>query len=154
MQCVFVDTHTKNTAPAKYLPLTEFLRRQSGTAVRMSFVEIERVIGARLPRSATTHRAWWSNNPENNVMTKAWREAGFESEDVDMKGQQVTFRRVRSGRSRDAGVPAVVTPGERHPLIGWMKGTLTIPEGVDLTQPADPDWGDAAYGDRARAERK
>jgi hypothetical protein len=35
-----------------------------------------------------------------------------------------------------------------------MKGTLTIPEGVDLTQPADPDWGDAAYGDRPRAERK
>jgi hypothetical protein len=30
----------------------------------------------------------------------------------------------------------------RHPLIGWMKGTFTIPEGVDLTEPACPEWAD------------
>jgi hypothetical protein len=29
-----------------------------------------------------------------------------------------------------------------HPLIGWMKGTFTIPEGVDLTEPACPEWPD------------
>jgi hypothetical protein len=32
--------------------------------------------------------------------------------------------------------------GTRHPLIGWMKGTVTIPEGVDLTEPACPEWAD------------
>jgi hypothetical protein len=121
----------------------------------MSFDEIERVIGAKLPRSATQHRAWWSNNPENNVMTKAWKDAGFESEDVDMKGLRVTFRRVGSEASRGIGAPSVeVTTENRHPLIGWMKGTLTIAAGVDLTQPADPEWGEAAYGDRTWADRK
>ena len=144
-----------HTVVYKYEPLTELLRRQSSAVVRMSFDEIERVIGAKLPPSATLHRAWWSNNAQNNVMTRAWKDAGFESEDVDMKGRRVAFRRVRSEASRDAGAPSVdVLTQERHPLIGWMKGTLTIAEGVDLTQPADPEWGEAAYGDRTSADRK
>jgi hypothetical protein len=147
-----MQTHT---TPRKYEPLTEFLRRQPGSVVRMSFDEIERVIGAKLPPSATHHRAWWSNNGENNVMTKAWKDAGFESEDVDMKGRRVAFRRMPSEASRDIGAPSVdATTEDRHPLIGWMKGTLTITDGVDLTQPADPEWGETAYGDGTRAGRK
>ena len=146
-------THTTHAGTHKYEPLTNFLRRQSRAVVRMSFDEIERVIGAKLPPSATRHRAWWSNNAQNNVMTKAWKDAGFESEDVDMKGRRVIFRRVRSEASRVA--PSVdVRTKDRHPLIGWMKGTLTIAEGVDLTRPADPEWGDVAYGDRTRADGK
>jgi hypothetical protein len=121
----------------------------------MAFDDIERVIGAKLPPSASHHRAWWSNNAQNNVMTKAWRDAGFESEDVDMKRRRVTFRRVRSNASRHTGAPSVdVKTKDRHPLIGWMKGTLTVAEGVDLTQPADPEWGEAAYGDRTRVDRR
>lgn len=152
---MLVTTHTQHTVAHKYEPLTEFLRRQSRAVVRMSFDEIERVIGAKLPPSATRHRAWWSNNAQNNVMTRAWRDAGFESEDVDMKGRRVAFRRVRAEPSRETGAPFVdrVTEG-RHPLIGWMKGTLTIAEGVDLTQPADPEWGEAANADRTWADRK
>ena len=151
-----METHTTHTRSRKYQPLTEFLRRQPRAVVRMSFDEIERVIGAKLPPSAMHHRAWWSNNAQNNVMTKAWKDAGFESEDVDMKGRRLAFRRVRSETSRDMGAPSVddVTTEQRHPLIGWMKGTLTIAEGVDLSQPADPEWGEAAYGDRTSADRK
>ena len=150
-----MKTHTTHTPSHKYEPLTEFLRRQSRAVVRMSFDEIERVIGAKLPPSATHHRAWWSNNAQNNVMTKAWKDAGFESEDVDMKGRRVSFRRVRSGTSRETGAPSVdVTTEDRHPLIGWMKGTLTTADGVNLTQPADPEWGEAASGDRTWADGK
>ena len=29
----------------------------------------------------------------------------------------------------------------RHPLFGALKGITFIPPGVDLTEPADPDWG-------------
>jgi hypothetical protein len=144
-----------HTATRKYDPLTDFLRRQTHSVVRMSFDEIERVIGAKLPPSARQHRAWWSNNAENNVMTKAWKDAGFESEDVDMKARRVAFRRVRSEPSRHIGAPSAdITTADRHPLIGWMKGTLTIAEGVDLTQPADPEWGEVAYGDGTWAGRK
>ena len=36
-----------------------------------------------------------------------------------------------------------VGPTSRHPLFGCMKGALTIPPGVDLTEPADPDLADS-----------
>ena len=120
----------------------------------MSFDEIERLIGANLPPSATNSRAWWSNNPSNSVMTKAWRDAGFKSESVDMKGRRVTFRRVEPALSHHARSSADPTSKDRHPLIGWMKGTLTIAKGVDLTQPADPEWGNAAYGDLTSEDGK
>jgi hypothetical protein len=147
-----MDTHQAHRKTHKYAPLREFLRRQSGAVVRMSFNEIERVIGAKLPPTAR-HRAWWSNNEQNSVMTKAWKDAGFESEDVDIKGRRVAFRRVRADGD-DAGASSLAVTVERHPLIGWMKGTLTIAEGVDLAKPADPEWGEATYGDTAGADRK
>jgi hypothetical protein len=32
-------------------------------------------------------------------------------------------------------------PGERPPLFGALRGFTRVPLGVDLTEPADPDWG-------------
>lgn len=128
----------------KYEPLTEFLRKQPGGEVRMSFAQIERVVGFKLPPVAQRHRAWWSNSPTNNVMTRAWLDAGFRSEQVDMTARKLVFRREK------ADIPKPDPAGKQgwHPLIGWMKGTVTIPEGVDLTEPADPEWGERAWGDR------
>jgi hypothetical protein len=34
-----------------------------------------------------------------------------------------------------------VRSGKRHPLFGALKDSTFVPPGVDLTQPADPDWG-------------
>jgi hypothetical protein len=34
-----------------------------------------------------------------------------------------------------------IRPGERHPLFGALKDVTFIPPGIDLTEPADPDWG-------------
>jgi hypothetical protein len=31
---------------------------------------------------------------------------------------------------------------KRHPLFGWLKGTVRVAPGVDLTAPADPEWAD------------
>lgn len=127
----------------KYEPLTKFLSDQPVDEIRMSFNEIERVIGDRLPASARNHRAWWSNNPNNSVMTKAWLDAGFRSEQVDMGGRKVVFRRsgvaAHAERKRERG---------QHPLIGCMKDVTWIAPGTDLTQPAMPEWGEMAYGDK------
>ena len=46
----------------------------------------------------------------------------------------------------DKGVSATAVEGAaarriRHPIFGCMKGTVTIPDDLDLTAPADPDWG-------------
>ena len=38
------------------------------------------------------------------------------------------------------GIRGNVDP-HRHPIFGCMKGTMTIPDDLDLTAPVDPDWG-------------
>jgi len=35
----------------------------------------------------------------------------------------------------------------RHPAYGALKGLIHIPPGVDLTEPADPEWGERVWGD-------
>jgi hypothetical protein len=42
----------------------------------------------------------------------------------------------------ESAPPAETIAGTIHPLIGWMEGTFTIPDGVDLTEPACPEWAD------------
>jgi hypothetical protein len=44
--------------------------------------------------------------------------------------------------------PSKLPSSEHHPLIGWMKGTVVVEPGVDLTKPAHPFWGEVSYGDR------
>jgi hypothetical protein len=134
----------------KYEPLREFLRKQAVNEVPMTFAQIERVIDAKLPPKAQHHRAWWSNHPSNNVMTQAWLDAGFRSEQVDMEGRKLIFRRIgslaTSFESSSTEGTSSKSISSRHPLIGWMKGTVRIAPGVDLTEPADPEWGERAWG--------
>jgi len=137
----------------KYEPLSDFLRKQRTDRIVLTFAEIERIVGFKLPRSAREYRAWWSNNPSNSVMTKAWLDAGFESEQVDMAGRKLAFRKVRKMPSkRDRAPPR--GKSKQHPLIGALKGTVWIAPGTDLTQPADPEWGEVAYGDRTWDEQQ
>ena len=84
---------------SKYAALGEYLKRQRGDLVPMTFAEIERVTGVKLPASANKHRPWWSNNPDNSVMTKVWLDAGYESEQVDMAKRKLVFQRVRAAKA-------------------------------------------------------
>jgi len=124
----------------KYSRLGEFLRSQRSKEVPLTFAEIERIIGDKLPPNSPQYPAWWSNNPTNNVMTKVWLSAGFRTEQVDVKSRKVVFRRVGQSLPEPPSHPAA-EKGERHPLFGALKGLARIPPGVDLTEPADPDWG-------------
>src|SRR6185295_3680278 len=102
-------------AMGKYQNLGAFLQKQRAREVPLTFREIEKITGAKLPPRAQHHRAWWSNNPSNNVMTKVWLDAGFESTQVDMSARKLVFRRVTHvGRSADKAPPPVKR-GERHP---------------------------------------
>jgi hypothetical protein len=134
---------------SKYAPLGDYLRKQRRDLVPMTFSEIERIVGTKLPRSQC-YPAWWSNNPWNNVMTQVWLDAGFQTEQVDVEGRKLVFRRVGASKVKDGDDAETFgrsNRSEEHPLIGCMKGTVRIAPGVDLTEPADPEWGERAWGD-------
>lgn len=126
---------------AKYAELRAHLANQGRAHVLMSFAEIERIIGAPLPPSARKHRPWWSNNPRNSVITHAWLDAGYRTESVDMAGEKLVFRR-RSGdpgspSGSDGNGPSAGGAGSDslEGLLGGLRGTGYVPEGVDLTKP-------------------
>jgi hypothetical protein len=138
-------------------PLGQFLRKQRTQEVPLTFREIEKITGVKLPPKAQHHRAWWSNNPDNNVMTKVWLEAGFESAQVDIEARKLVFRRVaKASATKGFAEPAqkpYATKEGRHPGWGALKGMIRIPPGVDLTEPADPelaDYYDQKYGPEKR----
>ena len=138
----------------KYAPLESHLRDSGREDVPMTFKEIEHVIGAQLPPSAFKHRALWSNNPTNHVMTKSWLAAGYKTADVDMATGRVVFRKAtpdepppENSRGRPAlGSDCASTDGRNSVfshVFGALKGAVTIAPGTDLTDPIGEDW-DAA----------
>lgn len=74
---------------SKFDPLKEFLLAQKQARVNMRFSDIEK-LGIALPASAKKHRPWWANN-KHHTQANAWLDAGFETEQVDMGSQKLTF---------------------------------------------------------------
>lgn len=62
----------------KYDPLGGYLRRQRQADLELTFPEIERILGAMLPKRATRSQ-WWANggDPGAGPALKAWRDAGY-----------------------------------------------------------------------------
>ncbi|HEY8696927.1 MAG TPA: hypothetical protein VIM02_04870 [Rhizomicrobium sp.] len=130
-----------------YDPLRAYLSRHGGNLIPMSFAQVEAAAGHKLPRSAYAHRPWWANEGRGHSHAKAWLSAGYQTEQVDMQGKNLVFRRVSAGTpSGMSETGREFAPDEkklgRHPAIGAMKGTFWIEPGYDLTRPmyTDEEW--------------
>jgi hypothetical protein len=80
---------------AKYDPLRNFLHRRRRTPeCELTFAEIERVIGAMLPKAAQRHEWWAGFGPADYeaVQRKAWASVGFEARPV-VERERVRFVR-------------------------------------------------------------
>jgi hypothetical protein len=80
----------------KYSPLGRYLarRQRSFTYATLTFAEIERIIGDRLPASALQHRHWWSN-AGSRAQAQAWLKVGWIIHDLNLSDKTVIFKRVR-----------------------------------------------------------
>jgi hypothetical protein len=118
---------------SKYEPLPQFLSAGTASTRRMSFEQIERVLGFNLPKSAYEHEAWWSNNATGHSHARAWLAAGWRTQDVDLEGRKVTFY-------RETQPPASSRSPVKLDPWGCMAGTVTIMPGVDLSVPTGDRW--------------
>src|ERR1700733_4042932 len=116
---------------SKYEALPQFLASRNLASHRMSFREIESVLGFKLPKSAYEHEAWWSNNATGHSHARAWMKFGWRTESVDLTKRKVTFQRLAQA-SADV-------QSKRDPW-GCMAGTITLLPDVDLTAPAGEKW--------------
>ncbi len=76
----------------KYIGLGNYLLRSDAERVVLSFNEIEKIIGDKLPQSAFKYEAWWSNNYDHSQAI-TWMDAGYRTDFVSdtLKMENVIF---------------------------------------------------------------
>jgi hypothetical protein len=92
-------------AVAKYEPLGAFLEGlpKGQKQVTLGFRRIESLLGEALPDSARAYEQWWRGgrvrrgridaNWQDQVQQRAWESAGWTIDELDLRLQNVTFRR-------------------------------------------------------------
>ncbi len=73
-----------------FIGLTAYLEKCGKDEIKLSFSDVERILGFQLPDSAYLHQPYWSNSGSHPIAS-AWMNAGYLSQHVDMKGHTVEF---------------------------------------------------------------
>lgn len=81
--------------PSKYDPLIDYLKSQVTHNVQLTFIEINELLGEKLPPTALENPAWWANSATDptHSWARRWTAAGWRAR-VDLVNQRVTFARV------------------------------------------------------------
>jgi hypothetical protein len=82
----------------KYTPLENYLRDlpESQREVSLGFQQIERILNDKLPSSAYEDQRWWDKETEgNHVNARAWSNAGWKIESLDVNKKRVKLIRIR-----------------------------------------------------------
>lgn len=110
----------------KYENLSFFLSELDQDRIVMSFESINELIGGTLPDSAFKHRPWWANRAEGKgSQNLAWQSVGWETRDVNMELDEVTFIRTKKAQSS----PSHVSSGGAL-TIAQAKSGLALTFGV------------------------
>ena len=78
----------------KFIALTAYLEKCGKDKIKMTFSEIEKIIGFKLSDSAYTYPAQWANS-ESQSFAFGWLNAGYLTRQVNIPEQTVEF--VREG---------------------------------------------------------
>jgi hypothetical protein len=110
----------------KYGKLSEFLSELDQDRIVMSFESINDLIGGDLPESAFKHRPWWANRTQGKgSQNLAWQSVGWETRDVNMELDEVTFVRTKKA------APALTRFADVEALtIAQAKAGLALTFGV------------------------
>jgi len=81
----------------KYTLLENYLRNllPSQKEITLRFAQVEEILKSKLPSSAYEDRRWWDHETEgNHVSARAWANAGWQIEGLDVDKQRVKLIRV------------------------------------------------------------
>lgn len=108
MKALHCGVEAMNPRKSIYQPLHVRLSNERGPIVRLTFAEIEEVLGRKLPASARKFTSWWSNENvrAGHSQARAWLDAGFAVK-VSLKNLTVEFERgAKPSRSQRLTSPA------------------------------------------------
>ena len=94
-----------------YFKLSNYLIRKDQDLIRLSFQQIENILGTSLPPSAYEHRAWWANSLSHSHARHGWLKEGYETSMVDLDAREVSFVR------QAAPMRIEKTPGPRSSIF-------------------------------------
>jgi len=83
----------KKMVKNKYYRLEEYLRKSQKEVEAMSYEEIEKILGFKLPQSASVYRAWWAND-KTHSQAHAWLNASWKVKEVNLRNS-VTFEKIK-----------------------------------------------------------
>jgi hypothetical protein len=84
---------------SKYEPLKWHLEESNETIMVLHFVDLDSIVGS-LPMPAWSYRGWWVNDI-THTQAKAWLNAGWEVESIDIENSQVTFSKKINGSEHE-----------------------------------------------------
>ncbi len=99
----------------KYVPLGAHLRRLAGehSDVTLTFAEIERIIGARLPQGAQSQPFWSGVHGKPPPRARAWLAAGFVAQPDPQHGRVRFHRQAPAARPQPAAARQSQQQGRR-----------------------------------------
>lgn len=80
----------------KYLPLEEWFRNQAATTkqIKLTFDQVETILGVPLPASAIKLKTWWTNvQPKIQSHRTAWLNNGWVVAEFDQQARWAKFVR-------------------------------------------------------------
>ena len=119
---------------SKYEGLTKHLKFRAAFTglVKLSFARIDGLIGSNLPMEAYRGETWWSNSA-SSAHAKAWLDAGWEMQEVNLKEGYAVFKKVRElprvrGRKRRSSLEITkpFTPVPVHPVKPKLPSTTKV----------------------------
>lgn len=115
------QTYRDMAARGKYRRLYTHLCSLQTPEWRVTFREMESILGFQLPASARLYRPWWGNQRigGGHSQALAWNVAGWETAEVDMDAETLVLRCKRPPTVRTFDVDQVLPV---HRAGAWPQG--------------------------------
>jgi len=82
------------TSSKKYRLLSDFLYNSNDDKVKLTFEDIEGILGFKPPQSAYKHRAFWANTKTHSIAL-SWMSVGYKTVEVNIEEHYIVFERKR-----------------------------------------------------------